>query len=182
MDTPRVSEQEEHHVLADAWAETSRARGTARRWRLLRALRVRNYRLYVAGQSVSLLGTWMQRLALSWWVYQRTHSALALGLVGGVGQLPALFLAPLAGALVDRWDRQRLLVVTQLLAMLQALGLAWLVLAESATLWHVLLCSVLLGMINAVDMPARQALVGELVEQPADLSKALALNAIPSKV
>jgi MFS family permease len=177
MDTPRVSEQEEHRVLADALAETSRAHGTARRWRLLRALRVRNYRLYVAGQSVSLLGTWMQRLALSWWVYQRTHSALALGLVGGVGQLPALLLAPLAGALVDRWDRQRLLVVTQLLAMLQALGLAWLVLAERATLWHVLLCSVLLGMINAVDMPARQALVGELVEQPADLSNALALNA-----
>ena len=177
MDTPRVSEQEEHSVLADALADTSRARGTARLWRLLRALRGRNYRLYVAGQSVSLMGTWMQRLALSWWVYQRTHSALVLGLVGGVGQLPALLLAPLAGALVDRWDRQRLLVVTQLLAMLQALGLAWLVLAESATLWHVLLCSVLLGMINAVDMPARQALVGELVEQPADLSNALALNA-----
>jgi MFS family permease len=177
MDTPRVSEQEEHRVLADALADTSRARGTARLRRLLRALQVRNYRLYVAGQSVSLLGTWMQRLALSWWVYQRTHSALVLGLVGGVGQLPALLLAPLAGALVDRWDRQRLLVVTQLLAMLQAVGLAWLVLAESATLWHVLLCSVLLGMINAVDMPARQALVGELVEQPADLSNALALNA-----
>jgi len=172
-----MSEQEEHHVLADALADTSRAHGTARRWRLLRALRGRNYRLYVAGQSLSLIGTWMQRLALSWWVYQRTHSALALGLVGGVGQLPALLLAPLAGALVDRWDRQRLLVVTQLLAMLQALGLAWLVLAGRATLWHVLLCSVLLGMINALDMPARQALVGELVEQPADLSNALALNA-----
>ena len=83
MDTPRVSEQEEHRVLADALADTSRVRGTARLWRLLRALRVRNYRLYVAGQSVSLLGTWMQRLALSWWVYHRTHSALALGLVGG---------------------------------------------------------------------------------------------------
>jgi MFS family permease len=177
MDTPRVSEQEEHRVLADALADTSRARGTARLWRLFRALQGRNYRLYVAGQSVSLLGTWMQRLALSWWVYQHTHSALALGLVGGVGQLPALFLAPLAGALVDRWDRQRLLVVTQLLAMLQALGLAWLVLAGRATLWHVLLCSVLLGMINAVDMPARQALVGEFVKQPADLSNALALNA-----
>ena len=176
-------------MLADALAETSRARGTARLWHLLRALRARNYRLYVAGQSVSLLGTWMQRLALSWWVYQHTHSALALGLVGGVGQLPALLLAPLAGALVDRWDRQRLLVVTQLaplcgrrasspfLAMLQSFGLAWLVLAGRATLWHVLLCSVLLGLINAVDMPARQALVGELVEQPADLNNALALNA-----
>jgi MFS family permease len=118
------------------------------KWRFLRALRVRNYRLYVAGHSVSLIGTWMQRLALSWWVYQHTHSALVLGLVGGVGQLPALLLAPLAGAMVDRWDQQRLLMMTQLLAMLQALGLAWLMLAESATLWHMLLCSALLGVIS----------------------------------
>jgi MFS family permease len=158
-------------------ADEARTHDTVRLRRLFRALRARNYRLYVAGQSLSLIGTWMQRLALSWWVYQSTHSALVLGIVGGVGQLPALLLAPLAGALVDRWDRQRLLVVTQLLAMLQALGLAWLVLAEIATLWHMLLFSVLLGIINAVDMPARQALVGELVEQPADLSNALALNA-----
>src|SRR5438093_13125679 len=177
MDTPRVSEQEEHRVLADALADTSRARSTARLWRLLRALRGRNYRLYVAGQSVSLLGTWMQRLALSWWVYQRTHSALVLGLVVGAGQLPAVLLAPLAGALVDRWDRQRLLVVTQLLAMLQAIGLGWLVFAQIATPWHMLLGSVLLGMVNAVDIPTRQALVGDLVDQPEDLGNALALNA-----
>jgi MFS family permease len=145
--------------------------------RLFRALRARNYRLYVAGQSLSLIGTWMQRLALSWWVYRSTHSALVLGIVGCVGQLPAVLLAPLAGALVDRWDRQRLLVATQLLAMLQAVWLAWLVLAEVATLWHMLLCSVLLGVINAVDIPARQALMGDLVDQPEDLSNALALNA-----
>ena len=86
------------------------------------------------------MGTWIQRLALGWWVYRSTHSALALGIVVGAGQLPAVLLAPLAGALVDRWDRQRLLVVTQLLAMLQALGLAWLVLAEVATLWHSYFC------------------------------------------
>lgn len=157
--------------------DASRAHSTGRLRRLFRALQARNYRLYVTGQSLSLIGTWMQRLALGWWVYRNTHSALALGLVSGVGQLPAVLLAPLAGALVDRWERQRLLVVTQLLAMLQALGLAWLVLAEVATLWHMLLCSVLLGMINAVDMPARQALVGELVDQPEDLGNALALNA-----
>src|SRR5206468_999264 len=128
-------------------------------------------------QMLSLLGTWMQRLALGWWVYQHTHSALALGLVGGAGQLPAVLLAPLAGALVDRWDRQRLLVVTQLLAMLQAFGLTWLVLTEVTVLWPLLLCSVLLGMVNAVDMPARQALVVDLVDQPEDLGNALALNA-----
>ena len=158
-------------------ADESRTHDTARLRRLFRALRARNYRLYVAGQSLSLIGTWMQRLALSWWVYRNTHSALVLGIVGCVGQLPAVLLAPLAGALVDRWDRQRLLVATQLLAMLQAMGLAWLVLAEVATLWHMLLCSVLLGVINAVDIPARQALMGDLVDQPEDLSNALALNA-----
>jgi len=158
-------------------SDESPAHGAARLRRLFRALQARNYRLYVAGQSLSLMGTWMHRMALSWWVYQSTHSALVLGIVGCVGQLPAMLLAPLAGALVDRWDRQRLLVMTQLLAMLQAVGLAWLVLAEVATLWHMLLCSVLLGMINAVDIPARQALVGDLVDQPEDLSNALALNA-----
>jgi MFS family permease len=119
----------------------------------------------------------MQRLALGWWVYQYTHSALVLGIVGGAGQLPAVLLAPLAGALVDRWDRQRLLIVTQLLAMLQALGFAWLVLAEVTTLWPLILCSVLLGLVNAVDIPARQALVVDLVDQPEDLGNALALNA-----
>jgi MFS family permease len=119
----------------------------------------------------------MQRLALGWWVYQHTHSVLVLGIVGGVGQLPAVLLAPLAGALVDRWDRQRLLIVTQLLAMLQALGFAGLVLAEVTSLWPLLLCSVLLGLVNAVDIPARQALVVDLVDQPEDLGNALALNA-----
>ena len=158
-------------------ADESRTHGAVRLRRLLRALQGRNYCLYVAGQSLSLIGTWMQRLALSWWVYRSTHSALMLGIVVGAGQLPAVLLAPLAGALVDRWDRQRLLVVTQLLAMLQAIGLGWLVLTEVATPWHMLLCSVLLGMVNAVDIPTRQALVGDLVTQPEDLGNALALNA-----
>jgi len=158
-------------------ADESRPHSAGRLRRLLRALQARNYRLYIAGQSLSLIGTWMQRLALSWWVYRSTHSALVLGIVVGAGQLPAVLLAPLAGALVDRWDRQRLLVVTQLLAMLQAIGLGWLVLAEVATPWHMLLGSVLLGMVNAVDIPTRQALVGDFVDQPEDLGNALALNA-----
>jgi MFS family permease len=157
-------------------AETSPLHGIARlRW-TVRALRSRNYRLYCGGQSISLMGTWMQRMALSWWVYRHTHSALMLGVVGFAGQIPALLLAPLAGALVDRWDRYRLLVVTQTLAMLQALGLAWLVLADGATLWPIVLFSVVLGVINAVDMPARQALIPDLVDQQEDLGNALALN------
>ena len=158
-------------------ADAPRAHDAVRLRRFFRAFQARNYRLYVAGQSLSLLGTWMQRLALGWWVYEHTHSVLVLGIVGGVGQLPAVLLAPLAGALVDRWDRQRLLIVTQLFAMLQALGFAWLVLAEVTTLWPLLLCSVLLGLVNAVDIPARQALVVDLVDQPEDLGNALALNA-----
>src|SRR2546427_5292495 len=132
--------QEEHFVPADE----SPLHGAARlRWSF-RALRSRNYRLYCAGQGLSLMGTWMQRLALSWWVYRHTHAALLLGVVGCAGQITALLLAPVAGALVDRWDRQRLLVVTQTLAMLQALGLAWVVLAEVAVFWHLVLFSVIL--------------------------------------
>jgi MFS family permease len=118
----------------------------------------------------------MQRVALNWWVYRVTHSVLALGWLGFAGQIPALLLAPLAGALVDRWDRRWLLIVTQALAMLQAFVLAWLVLADVATLWQVVALSVVLGLINALDMPTRQALMMDLVDQPEDLSNALALN------
>jgi MFS family permease len=157
-------------------SDGSRAHSAVGVRRLFRALYARNYRLYFGGQSLSVLGSWMQRIALSWWVYRGTHSALVLGVVGCAGQLPALLLAPVVGALVDRWDRQRLLVVTQTLAMLQALVLAWLVLAEVATLWPLLLVSALLGVINAVDMPARQALIVDLVDEQEDLSNALALN------
>jgi MFS family permease len=118
----------------------------------------------------------MQQVALSWLVYRVTHSMLMLGVVSGAGQLPVFLLAPFAGVVVDRWDRYRLLMVTQTLAMLQAVGLAWLVLAEAATLGRIILCSALLGVVNAVDIPARQALIVDLVDQPRDLSNAIALN------
>jgi MFS family permease len=159
-------------------ADASHIHSAAHLRRLFRALQARNYRFYFGGQGLSLIGTWMQRVALHWWVYRVTHSALALGWVGFAGQIPALLLAPLAGALVDRWDRQRLLLATQILAMLQAGALAWLVLADVATLGLVVGFSVVLGVINAVDMPARQALVVDLVDQPADLGNALALNSV----
>jgi MFS family permease len=157
-------------------ADESRLHSAARLRRIFRALHARNYRLYLGGQSLSLIGTWMQRVALTWWVYRVTHSALALGWVGFAGQIPALLLAPLAGAFVDRWDRYRLLLVTQILAMLQAFVLAWLMLADVATLGQVVVLSAVLGVINAVDMPTRQALMVDLVDRHEDLSNALALN------
>ncbi len=105
---------------------------------MLRALRHRNYRLFFAGQTVSLVGTWMTRIATSWLVYRLTGSALLLGLVGFAGQIPSFLLAPFAGVLVDRWNRHRLLVVTQVLAMLQSAALAVLTLAGVINIWHVL--------------------------------------------
>jgi MFS family permease len=143
---------------------------------LVRALRHRNYRLFFSGQSVSLVGSWMTRIATSWLIYRLTGSALLLGLVGFAGQIPSFLLAPVAGVLVDRWDRHRLLVVTQVLAMVQSAALAALALSGVINLWHVLALSLFQGVINAFDMPARQAFVVEMVESRADLPNAIALN------
>ncbi len=147
---------------------------------VFRALQYRNYRLFVAGQGISLIGTWMQRIALSWLVYRLTNSAALLGVVGFAGQIPGFVLAPFAGVLVDRWDLRRMLVVTQALSMLQALTLALLLLGNVLTptnaVWPILLLSALLGIINAFDMPARQSLVVHMVEKREDLSNAIALN------
>jgi len=142
----------------------------------VRALRHRNYRLFFSGQTVSLVGTWMTRIATSWLVYRLTRSALLLGLVGFAGQIPSFLLAPLAGVLVDRWNRHRLLVATQILAMLQSAALAVLTLSGLITIWHVLLLSLFQGAINAFDMPARQAFVVEMVDRREDLPNAIALN------
>ncbi len=143
---------------------------------MVRALRHRNYRLFFSGQTVSLVGTWMTRIATSWLVYRLTGSALLLGLVGFAGQIPSFLLAPFAGVLIDRWDRHRLLVVTQILAMLQSAALAGLTLAGVINIWHVLALSLCQGLINAFDMPARQAFVVEMVEKREDLANAIALN------
>jgi MFS family permease len=143
---------------------------------MVRALRHRNYRLFFSGQIISLIGTWMTRIATSWLVYRLTGSALLLGLVGFAGQIPSFLLAPLAGVLVDRWDRHRLLVVTQVLAMVQSAALAVLALTGLINVWHVLGLSLFQGLINAFDMPARQAFVVEMVEKREDLANAIALN------
>jgi len=141
-----------------------------------RALRHRNYRLFFVGQSISLTGTWLTRVATSWLVYRLSGSALLLGIVGFAAQIPTFFLAPLAGVWVDRWNRHRVLVVTQLLAMMQSGLLAFFALNETITVTHVLVLSVFQGLINAFDMPARQAFTVEMIEDRADLANAIALN------
>ncbi|HEU0173708.1 MAG TPA: MFS transporter [Blastocatellia bacterium] len=143
---------------------------------MLRALNHPNYRLFFSGQSISLVGTWMTRIATSWLVYRLTNSALLLGVVGFAGQIPSFLLAPVAGVLVDRWNRHRLLVATQAMAMAQSLALATLTLTGVVKIWHVIALSAFQGVINAFDMPARQAFVVEMVEKPEDLSNAIALN------
>ncbi|MFL5620122.1 MAG: MFS transporter [Gemmatimonadaceae bacterium] len=143
---------------------------------LTRALASRNYRLFFSGQSISLVGTWITRIATSWLVYRLTGSALLLGIVGFCGQIPTLLLAPFAGVLVDRWDRHRILIITQALSLAQSAALAVLTLAGMITVPHVLLLQIAQGLINAFDTPARQAFVSEMVEDRADLPNAIALN------
>jgi len=142
----------------------------------VRSLRHRNYRLFFGGQSLSLIGTWMTQVASSWLVYRLTNSALLLGLVTFSGQIPALLLTPFAGVWVDRWDRRTVLKVTQVLAMVQSFALAALVLSGDKNIWHILLLTIFQGIVNAFDIPARQAFVVELIEDRADLPNAIALN------
>jgi MFS family permease len=144
-----------------------------------RALRYRNYRLFFAGQGLSLIGTWMQRLAVSWLVYRLTNSPFLLGLAAFVGQLPLFVFASFAGVFVDRWDRYRLLLVTQVLALVQALLLAGLTLTGHVAVWHIFVLAACLGVINAFDMPVRQSFVIDLVGQrKEDLPNAIALNSV----
>jgi MFS family permease len=143
---------------------------------LTRALRHRNYRLFFSGQTVSLVGTWITRIATSWLVYRLTHSVFLLGVVGFFGQIPTLLLAPFTGVLIDRWNRHRILVVTQILAMLQSVALATLTLAGIITVTEILALQVVQGIINAFDTPARQTFVVEMVTDRADLPNAIALN------
>jgi len=141
-----------------------------------RALRHRNFRLFFSGQSISLIGTWMTRVATSWLVYRLTGSALLLGVVGFAGQIPTFLLAPFAGVLVDRLNRRKMLVWTQALAGLQSLALAVLTIAKVINIQEVIWLSVFQGLINAFDMPGRQAFLVQMVEDKQDLGNAIALN------
>ncbi|BAU12570.1 major facilitator transporter [Leptolyngbya sp. NIES-3755] len=142
----------------------------------LPALRSRNYRLFFAGQGISLIGTWMTQLATVWVAYQLTESALILGLVGFVGQVPNFFLAPFGGLLADRFDRRSLLVATQAFSMVQSLLLAGFTLGGTINLWLLLGLGFLQGLINVVDAPTRQTFVKDMVERREDLASAIALN------
>jgi MFS family permease len=144
--------------------------------RLTRALRHRNYRLFFGGQSISLVGTWITRVATSWLVYRLTGSELLLGIVGFCSQIPTLLLTPFAGVVVDRSDRRRILVITQILSLLQSVALAVLTFSDAITVTHVLALQLAQGVINAFDTPARQALVVEMVEDRRDVPNAIALN------
>lgn len=141
-----------------------------------RAFKSRNYRLYFGGQSVSLIGTWMQKTAVSWVVYALTHSTLMLGVALFASQFPSFLFTLLGGVVSDRYNRHKVLLITQVASMIQALLLALLVWGGHYNVWQILGLSAVLGVINAFDVPARQSLVYEMVEDKGDLPNALALN------
>jgi MFS family permease len=141
-----------------------------------RALRHRNFRLFFGGQSISLIGTWMTRIATAWLVYRLTKSAWLLGTVSFAGQIPTFLVAPFAGVWVDRLDRRQVLVWTQVLSMVQSFLLAGLTFSGRITIGWILALSVMQGLINAFDMPGRQAFMVQMVGDRADLSNAIAIN------
>ena len=143
---------------------------------IFRSLKYRNYRLFFSGQSLSLIGTWIQRLAVPWLVYRMGGSAFILGVVGFAGQIPTFLLAPFAGVLSDRWNRYRILLMTQILAMIQATLMTILYYSGQIEISHIIILSVMLGCINAFDIPARQSLLIEMVDKNQDLGNAIALN------
>jgi MFS family permease len=141
----------------------------------LRALQYRNYRLFFAGQIISLIGTWMQNVAQAWLVYRITGSPVLLGAAGFSAQIPVFLLAPVGGVVADRYSRHRLVIATQTASMLLAFALAALTLSGTVRVWHIFVLSALLGVVNSFDIPARQAFIVGLVAKP-DLINAIALN------
>jgi MFS family permease len=128
------------------------------------------------GNGISLIGTWMQSIAVSWLVYRLTGSPLLLGIAGFCNQIPSFFITPFGGVIADRFNRHRIIVITQTLSMLQAFALAFLMLTNNANVFWIIALSTFLGLVNAFDMPARQSFVNEMVEGKKDLSNAIALN------
>lgn len=144
--------------------------------RMFRGFRYRNYRLYFMGQGLSFVGAWVQRIAMGWLIYRLTDSPFWVGFIGFCGLLPAFFFAPVAGVMADRWDRRRMLMITQVAAMVQALILFFLVASESIELWQLVVLALWLGVVSSFDNPTRQALVVDIVEDRADLGNIIALN------
>jgi len=149
---------------------------TSDKFRTFRAFKSRNYRLYFMGQSVSLIGTWMQKTAVSWVIYTLTHSTFMLGLTLFASLFPSFIFSLIGGVVSDRYNRYRVLLTTQVASLIQALLLAILILLKHYAVWEILSLSVVLGVINAFDVPARQSLVYEMVDDKDDLPNALALN------
>ncbi len=141
-----------------------------------RALQYRNYRLFFIGQSISLIGTWMQQLGMSWLIYNLTKSAVLLGTVNFFALVPAFFLSPFAGVWLDRWDRRKVIIATQVVSLIQATLLAGLTLMHAIVPWEILALSVVIGLVTAFDTPARQSFMIEIVENREDLGNAIALN------
>lgn len=141
-----------------------------------RALQYRNYRLFFTGQSVSLIGTWMQQLGMSLLIYNLTKSAVLLGTVNFFSLVPAFFLSPFAGVWLDRWNKRKVIVATQTVSLIQAALLAVLTLTKVIVPWEILALSVVIGLVTAFDTPARQSFMVEIVENRDDLSNAIALN------
>jgi MFS family permease len=154
-------------------AKPPTAGGVSHAWR---ALRHRNFRLFFGGQTISLTGTWMTRIATAWLVYRLTHSALLLGTVSFAGQIPTFLFAPFAGVWVDRLNRRQVLVWTQSLSMVQSLSLAALTFSGHITIHWILALAVMQGIVNAFDMPGRQSFMVQMVGDRADLGNAIAIN------
>jgi len=140
-----------------------------------RALRHRNFQLFFSGQLISLIGTWMQTVAQSWLVYRLTGSGLLLGSVGFASQIPVFLVAPLGGIAADRGNRQRIVIATQVASMILAFALAALTLTHRVQVWHIFVLAALLGVVNAFDIPGRQAFLVDMVGKD-DLMNAIALN------
>lgn len=140
------------------------------------SLHSRNYKLYFYGQIVSLIGSFIQQIALSWLVYRITGSVFLLATVSFVSQIPSFFLSPVVGAAIDRFEKRKILILTQTLFMVQALCMAALVLGGEIQTWQIIALSLFLGFVQALDMPTRQAITIELVDRKEDIGNAIALN------
>ena len=132
--------------------------------------------MFFTGQSISLIGMWIQNVAMGWLVYRLTGSATLLGVVGFAENIPVFLLTPLAGVLVDRWNRRRIFIITQFLYMAQAFLMSFLTLTGLVQIWHIILLGVVLGVITAIDATARQSFWVEMIENKDDLGNAIALN------
>ncbi|MGH8275380.1 MAG: MFS transporter [Steroidobacteraceae bacterium] len=161
-------------VSPEATAAAERQR-TSRAALILRALKHRNFQLFFSGQLISLIGTWMQNIAQAWLVYRLTGSPVLLGTVGFAGQIPIFLLAPLGGMAADRWNRHRVVIATQASSMILAFLLAWLTLSGRVRVWEIIVLAAGLGVVNAFDIPGRQAFLVDMVGKE-DLMNAIALN------